>query len=202
MRTQQDYVGRRIGAADRAAMTAVGPEPALNVVVIYQDPLTRHWAADLWDRVGQLIDSGGISRKCWNLSDLAGAFVFAEAVRAAAEADVLVISVRDAGDLPLLLHMWVDGWMPRRAGRAGALVALIGVPARPDVPSGGAHQYLGAIARQAGLDFLPQERRLPAETVALSTPPRMAPATDPETARLGAGPSRDEGARSRWELVE
>jgi hypothetical protein len=83
-----------------------------------------------------LIDAGGICKKSWNLGNLSSAFVFADAVRAAAEADVLVISVRDAGDLPLLLHAWIDGWMPRRGGRAGALVALIGVPTGPNALSG------------------------------------------------------------------
>jgi hypothetical protein len=202
MHTQQAYVGRRSGTVDGAAITAAETEQALNVVVIYQDPLTRHWAADLWDRVGKLIDSGGICSKSWNLSDLGGAFVFAEAVQAAAEADVLVISVRDVGDLPLLLHAWIDGWMPRRAGRAGALVALLGVPARPDALSGRAHEYLEAIARQAGLDFLPRERRLAEESLARSTLPRMAPATDLTAAWLGAGPSRGTGAGLRWRLVE
>jgi hypothetical protein len=202
MRTQQAYVGRRSDAVDRAAMPAAETEQALSVVVIYQDPLTRHWAAELWDRVGKLIDSGGICNKSWNLSGLASAFVFAEAVQAAAEADVLVISVRDARDLPLLLHAWIDGWMPRRAGRAGALVALIGLPARPDAQFGRAHEYLGAIARQAGLDFLPRERKLPEESLARSTLPWMAPATDLTAAWLGAGPSRNTGARLRWRLFE
>jgi hypothetical protein len=183
-------------------MTAVETEQALNVVVIYQDPLTRYWATDLWNRVGQLIDSGGICSKSWKLSDLSCAFAFGDAVQAAAEADVLVISVRDTGDLPLLLHVWIDGWMPQRAGRAGALVALIGVSARPDAQSGRTHEYLEAIARQARLDFMPRERRLPEESPARSPLPRMALATDLTAAWLGAGRSRDATASLRWRLVE
>jgi hypothetical protein len=202
MRTQQDYVGRRSGAADRATATEVETEPALNVVVIYQDPLTRQWATDLWDRVGQVIDSGGICSKSWNLSDLAGACVFAEAVHAAAVADLLVISVRDAGDLPLSLHVWIDGWLPRRAGRAGALVALLGVSARPDAQSGRTHKYLEAIAHQAGLDFMPRERRLPEESRVRSPLPPMAAATDLTAAWRGARLNRDAGAHLRWRLAE
>jgi hypothetical protein len=187
MLTQQDYVGRRSGPADRAAMTAVEAEPTLSVVVIYHDSLTRYWAADLWGRVGKLIDSGGISRKSWKLSELADSFVYADAVRAAAVADMLVISVRDAGDMPLLLPTWVDDWLPLRAGRAGALVALIGVPARPDAQAGRIHTYLEAIARQAGLDFLPRERRLPEESLARSTLPRMAATTNATATEVPAG---------------
>ena len=200
IRTQQAYVGRRSCPADGATSTPAETEQALNVVVIYQDPLTRHWAADLWDRVGKLIDSGGICSKSWNLSALAGAFVYAEAVQAAAEADVLVISLRGTGELPLLLHAWIEGWMPRRAGRAGALVALLGVPARPDALSWRAHEYLEAIARQAGLDFLPRERKLLEESVAPSTLARITPANDLTAAWCGAGPSRNIGAGLRWRL--
>jgi hypothetical protein len=90
--------------------------------------------------------------------------------------------------------------MPRRAGRAGALVALLGVPARPDALSWRAHEYLEAIARQAGLDFLPRERKLPEESVAPSTLARITPANDLTAAWLGAGPSRNIGAGLRWRL--
>lgn len=182
VRTPRANVGRRNGPADATASAPSETEQALNVVFIYQDTLTRQWAAELWDRVGKLIDNGGICSKSWNLSDLEGAFVFAEAVRAAAEADVLVISVCDAGDLPRLLQAWIDGWMPRRAGRAGTLVALIGVPTRPDALSGRAHEYLETVARRAGLDFLPRERTLAEESLARSTPPQNTPATDLTTA--------------------
>jgi hypothetical protein len=202
VRTQQSYAGRRSGLRSSPEIPAADGEQALKVVVVYQDPLTRYWAAELWGRVGRLIASGGIKRKSWRLSELTNAFAFAEAVQEAAEADVLVIAVRDTGDMPMLLHAWNNGWMPRRAGRAGALVALIGVPARPDALSGRAHEYLQAIARQAGLDFLPRERRLPEETLAHSTLPRMTPATDLTATWPGAGPSRGNGARVRWRLVE
>lgn len=196
VRIQKPHAGRlNSGPADAAASTPSKTEQALKVVVIYQDPLTRRWAADLWERVVKLIDVGGICNQSWNLGDLSCAFVFADAVRAAAEADVLVISVRDAGDLPLLLRAWIGGWMPRRAGRAGALVALIGVPTGPDPLSGRAWEYLGAVARQASLDFLPRERRLAEKSLARSTPPRITPATDLKAAWFGAGPSRDTYAR-------
>ena len=68
----EDAAARRTARPVRSSET----EPALNVVIVYQDPLTRHWATDLWDRVGQLIDSGGICRKSWKLSDLARRFRF------------------------------------------------------------------------------------------------------------------------------
>ena len=157
MRAQQTYAARH-----RVA------DPALRVVAVYQDPLTRHWAAELWDRVSSLIDSGGISSRWWCLNELSRECVFDEAVQAAAAADVLLIAVRDSGEFPPLLQAWIEGWVSRRAGRTGAMVAVIGVPGSPDAVFGRAHEYLEAIAHQAGLDFLPRERKLPDESNASS----------------------------------
>jgi hypothetical protein len=154
----------------QGATVSKDAEPALRVVTVYQDPLTRHWATELWERVGQLISGEDVRRQAWRMSDLTDPGVFAEAVRAAAEADVLVVSVRDTGELPINLLLWTDAWLPGRAGPAGALVALIGVPSQPDAQSGRAYQYLEAVARKAGLDFLPQERKLPDGPLALSSP--------------------------------
>jgi hypothetical protein len=56
----------------------------------------------------------------------------------------------------------------RGAKRPGALVALIGVPAWPDAQAGHAHQHLKAIARRAGLDYLPRETKLPEEDLGLA----------------------------------
>ena len=157
----------RAGPAEQAARAPSESELVLNVVTVYQDPLTRHWAAELGNRVGQLIDSGGICRKSWNIGDLTQSDVFAEAVQAATEAHVLVVSVRDAGQLPMSLSVWIDAWVPNRAGQArGALVAMIGVPPQPDSQSGRAYAYLESVAKRSGLDFLPNERKLPPKAFA------------------------------------
>ena len=157
----------------KAFSASTEPEPSLKVVTVYQDPLTRHWATKLWERVGQLISDEVVCHQSWKMSDLTDPRVFMDAVRAAAEADVLVISVRDAGELPINFYVWVDAWVPSRAGPAGALVALIGVPPQPDSQSGRAYQYLETVARKAHLDFLPHEQKLPDNPLSLSAPVRI-----------------------------
>ena len=183
-------------------MVSEDTKPALSVATVYQDPLTRHWATELWDRVGQLIDDEGVCRQSWKISDLTDPRVFLDSVRVAAESDVLIVSVRDAGELPISLYVWVDALLPSRARRAGALVALIGVPPQPDAQSGKAHQYLESVARKAGLDFLPHERKLPEPPFALSSPAKIGQAasrTTPLTAgTFGGGPR----ARLHWGLNE
>jgi hypothetical protein len=88
------------------------------------------------------------------------------------------VSLRDAGTLALPLYLWADAWLPRRTRRMGALVALIGVPARPDAQCGGVHRFLEAIARSAGLEFLPRERKLPEESCSLSSLVKVSPAAN------------------------
>ena len=166
---QRTAILNRMGPSAQMTLASKKTEQAISVVMVYQDPLTRNWAAELWDRVGQLVGQEGVCRQSWKISDLTDARIFTDAVQAAALADVLVVSIRDSGDLPGNLTDWSDAWMPRRAGRAGALVALIGVPPHPDTQSGRAHAYLETVARRTGLDFLPRERKLPEGSPAVST---------------------------------
>jgi hypothetical protein len=143
-----------------------GARTALNVSVIYQDASTRRWARELWSRVGQLTGNGGICRKSWRISQLGQPAVFCEAVRAAAKADVLLIAMRDTEEVPGILHLWAEAWLPRRARRPGALVALIGVPPQPNAQTSYAHRFLELVARKGGLDYLPRERKLADASVA------------------------------------
>jgi hypothetical protein len=173
----------------------------LNVVIIYQDPLTWYWASELWDRMGRLIDSGGICRKSWKIGDLTQADVFADSVRAAAKAHVLVVAVRDAGQFPMTLSVWMDAWVPNRVGPAGgALVALIGVAPQPDSQSGRAYKYLESVANRAGLDFLPNERKLPQGTFAPRVLSGIMPAANITRPWVGGVPRQGKVADS-WRRV-
>jgi len=174
MSMQPTFVLKPIVPPARSAMAPNETEPALNVVTVYQDPLTRNWATELWDRVGQLVGQETLCRKSWKIPDLMEPSVFTEAVQVAAAADVLVVSVRDTGALPINLCVWISAWLPRRNGRAGALVALIGVPPRPDAQGVRVYGYLEAVARRAGLDFLPRARKLPEEPLAIPSRQRLA----------------------------
>ena len=176
MNMQHTSLLNRIVPSEPAARAPNESEPALSVVTVYQDPLTRYWATELWDRVGHAIGNEGIWRQSWRISELTVPWVYSDAVQAAAAADVLVVSVRDSGEWPMSLHLWIDAWLPQRAGRAGALVALIGVPGQPNAGCGRAHPYLAAVAREAGLDFLPRERKLPGAPLAISALPGITPA--------------------------
>ena len=190
MSMQLTSVRYRTRSSAEEARASSETEPALTVATVYQDPLTRHWATELWDRVGRLVGQGDICHQSWRIGDLTAAQVFTSAVKAAAKADVLVISVRDAGELPVNLYVWIDAWMPRRAMRPGAMVALIGVPPQPDTHSGRTHKYLEAVTRRVGLDFLPRERMLPAQSSAVPGLVGMIPAHNLTMRWSGGSPIR------------
>lgn len=191
----------RMAPSAQKASASQKVESALRLTIVYQDPLTRHWAAELWDRVEQLVGQEGVCRQSWKISELANERVFADAVQAAAVADVLVVSVRDAGDLSGELDQWIEAWLPRRAGRAGALVALIGVAPQPDVRSGRSHTFLEIAARRAGLDFLPSERKLPPNRSAVSTRSRITPTTSRHTPWPDGAPGCVAGAHLRSKMT-
>ncbi len=140
--------------------SAVADAPfALCVTAVYEDSMTSSWASQLCERVISSIGDHCLITTSWKVSDLTYPHVFPEAVQHAVEADVILICVQAAQDLPLDLYSWIDAWLPRRAGREGALVALVGTSTLPGSFSADARQYLQAVASRAGLDFFFQEHR-------------------------------------------
>lgn len=168
----------------------------MNVTILYQDPETRAWATEMEARVRQLAGIESIRTATWHISALVRPEVLTEAVRSAAQADVVLVAVSGAEALPLELHVWFDAWLARRAHTAGSLVALVGEPARPSHQTARALDYFRTIAHRGGLDFFPQTRPLRPESHALPTPPPLpqgAPPRSSGAARVHPAPSRHWG---------
>jgi hypothetical protein len=149
---------------DELDVRSEGLDYALNVVVVYEDELTWSWAREVCAHVRQLVGKEWLRSLSWKVEELTHPRVLPEAVQAAVGADVIVVSVCAREEMPIDLCVWFDAWLPRRPRRAGALVSLIGLPAqaagrRPMIPD-----YLRAVARKGGLDYMPRERKLPAQT--------------------------------------
>ena len=137
--------------------TDVASQPALTVAVVYQDTRTWAWAAELWSRVAQWMGPDAAAIGAWSLDELSGPPVFREAVSAAANADAVIISIHAAEQSPPRLCAWIDAWLPRRHRPDGSLIALIGVSGREAAPSVRVQEYLRAVARKGGLEFLLHE---------------------------------------------
>ena len=146
-------------AQDEAAYT-------LNIAGVYQDSVTRDWAMQSCRRATQLVGEESVQNAWYDANSLSDPGIFLDAVRAALVADVIVVSVYAADELPLDLYVWVQAWLPRRRSRVGALTAVIGVAEPPDSQFVRTLKYLQAVASKAELDFIPQERKRPAAPAA------------------------------------
>ena len=152
---------KTILSADEATTVAPESQFALNVVTVFQDAPARQWAMQVYSKVSRLVGDDCIWSTWWEIRRLAVPAILSEAVQAAAEADVVVVSLQAADELPLELCAWMEAWLPRRQLDEGALVALIDIHEGSGAHASRTRDYLRAVARAGHLDFLPHEQRLP-----------------------------------------
>lgn len=146
-------------------------EYTLKVTVVYQDRRTQEWAEHVCGRMGYLVGEECLRCSWWPLDRLTEPEMFEAAVQAASVADVIVVSLHAAEELPEDLWTWIALWLPRRRQPTGALVTLLDVA---EIPPGGAsltREYLRTVACKGGLDFLPHEEELPVKSLAEQTTP-------------------------------
>ena len=141
--------------SDEIIVAPAKSEYALNIVGVYQDRLTQSWGMPMCRLAAQLAGEEHVRNIWYDVHSLDDVQVLMEAVGAVLVADVIVVSIHAADELPLGLYVWIDAWLPRRASREGALTALIGAD-EPQYPqSSRTRDYLQAVARKAQLDFIP-----------------------------------------------
>jgi hypothetical protein len=141
---------------------------ALNVAGVYQDSVTRDWTMQFCRRATRVAGEESVQCAWYSTNSLSDTGKLMDAASAAVVADVIVVSVYAADELPLELYIWVEAWLPRRLSRAGALTALIGVAEPLESQSIRTITYLQAVARRARLDFIPQAHKRPAVSAASS----------------------------------
>jgi hypothetical protein len=188
-------------APDKVAMAPDESGYALNLAGVYQDSVTQAWAMQTCRQATQLVGEERVRNTWFDVHSLSNHRILLKAVRAALVADVIVVSVYAADELPLDLYVWFEAWLPRRRSRMGALTALIGVAEPPDSQFVRTFEYLQAVARKAQLDFVPQARKRPAawpaSSVDLAAEPSSATAT-----QLQALYGRQSDAYYHWGLNE
>ena len=145
--------GQSLSDEITAAPCASGYE--LNIVGVYQDPLTQSWGMPMCRLAMQLVGEDLVRNTWYDVHSLSDLGMLLAAVRAALVADVIVVSVYAADELPLDLYVWINAWLPRRNSREGAFTALIGTAEAQDSQSVRTHVYLHAVARKAQLEFIP-----------------------------------------------
>ena len=137
----------------------------VGIVVVFQDPLTRQWATDALERVSEVLCREEGRLRFWRMDDLAHPLIADAAIRAAAEATILMVSLRDAAVPPPSLCVWNEGWLAKRLSATGLLVSIVGVHPRHTDHIAQLDDYLRAIALRGSLDYLPRQQLLPPEAV-------------------------------------
>ncbi len=111
--------------------------------------------------IAQLGDAVDCRSSAWKFDLLQNAKLKEIAAADAIEADVIVIAAREANGLPDAVRSWFEMWVPQRASRAGALVALLDGRGGYGDGASPAYTCLKEVAARAGMDFLPREARFP-----------------------------------------
>jgi hypothetical protein len=143
---------RNVTTLDEGTMACQSSTYALGVAAVYQDAESQERANRVCDRVIGLIGQECLVSASWRVCDLAQIDVFTGAVKAATRADVIIISIHEAAELPPALSAWIEAWLPRRHQREGALVALVG--AGPVSEAGERTlSHLEVVARRGALTF-------------------------------------------------
>lgn len=165
------------------------PWIALDVAVLYEDARTRGWVQHMCGHVAQQIHSEPVRSSWWKIECLGHPLLLEGAVKAAAEADVVIVALYAAPELVPELAVWTDRWMKRRQRADGALVALVGVVEPAGTSPLRTLAYLEDLARRGNLQYISQVR--PVGGVAPKNPPLPwlgAPRTG------GSGSGRDAGS--------
>ena len=140
-----------------------------NITVVYQDALTRSWARQICGPVAQKFGADSVQHSWHDVGSLNDPAKLIEAVRTTLAADVIVVSVHAAEELPMALYVWITVWLPRRRARNGTLAALIGMAGASGSHAVRTQKYLQAVARRGQLEFTPHERNFsPADVSALA----------------------------------
>ncbi len=80
-----------------------------------------------------------------------------EAVRKAAQSDLLIFTLAAEKELPMSVQSWMESWLEHRGEREGALVDLVAGASEPERSIGRTHAYLREMAHRGGMDYLTQE---------------------------------------------
>jgi hypothetical protein len=105
---------------DEVPVAPTESEYALNIVGVYQEPLTQSWGVPVHRLATQVAGEDRIRNTWFDVHSLNNIGVLLDAVRAALVADVIAISVYAADELPLGLYVWIDAWLPRRNSRGSS----------------------------------------------------------------------------------
>lgn len=124
------------------------------IVAAYEDSAARDRTVALYRRLEQQLGKD-CDFKCawWDLENLRDEHLREQAAAEAAEAKMIIVSLRDQEELPAGLKEWFEAWASRRRGHKAALVALVAGPETAGETTGALQSVLEVLAKRTHLDF-------------------------------------------------
>lgn len=136
-------------------------EAAINLAVVYEDRFTREWARVACKWANELAGEDCMRSHAWRVDQLNDPAIFPQAARTAALADVIILALHAAAELPSSLCAWFEVWLPQRDRPVGALLSLMDVNGKSQIVPLDVRTYLQSVAQRGRLDLLIEEQRLP-----------------------------------------
>jgi hypothetical protein len=143
------------------------------IVVAYEDTACRagamlacnHLVQEFWKDIE-------FKFSWWRFDYLRDSELSSAAVRAAAKADLVILSAYSKGPFHSVVPQWTEQWVQRRASNEGALLGLFWTQEGQKDLASPKQIYLKDVARRTGMEFLSQV-------------PRQLPSMDSQGAVLG-----------------
>ena len=141
------------------------PKYPFDLLVAYDDVITRNRALQLYDRLTQqLADDYDFKCTWWKFDHLRDATLREQAVDAAAEANMIILSIHANKELPVSAKTWTETWLARKEHGKRALVTLIEGANQQGQAFCPVQLYLQKVAHMGGMNFFSQPFDLPTET--------------------------------------
>src|SRR5688572_10774023 len=134
----------------QARSLAPNLDSSVKVVIAYDNLDVAKRAEAVYDRLAQrLQQTFEFQQRLWRFDVLEEESLRAQAVRDAADADIVIVAMKDDKEVPEAVRSWLESLLGRLSG-AAALVALL------DRPGASVQPYLEDVARRGGMDFFAQ----------------------------------------------
>ena len=128
--------------------------PKFNVVIIYEDSAAGTRAKHFYNRViRELVDECDFSLELWDFQVLAFPEIGNAAAKAAARADIVILSMHRKAQLSVQTRDWIERWSGLIGDDRTALVALLDQPRMSSGTVASTLHYLRKIADRKGISF-------------------------------------------------
>jgi hypothetical protein len=140
------------------------PKYPFDLLVAYDDVTTRNRALQLCDRLTKkLADDYDFKCTWWKFDHLRDATLREQAADAAAEANMIILSIHANKDLPISVKTWMETWLAREEHGKRALVTLIDRFPQQGEGFCPVQLYLQKVAHIGGMNFFSQPFDSPIE---------------------------------------